>query len=196
MKTANIPIRITESERSRLESIAKKRGITLTELMRQGVTLIDGFDNDFYERFENFCKKLNLPAHLVIQNIITSWMGIKAAEENVYPKSTELLMEFTFSSSGPLPSQILFENVRADYQERLESNKELRIRCRLQNGAIVNQKDINWLKTREETIARLKKECDAAEIGIEPGINAILRGDELQRTIDAIKKRAKLEKDN
>lgn len=188
MKTSNIPIRVHEKEKQRLESVAKRRGITLADMMRRGVMITSGFDDEFSDKLDNLCQRMNLPESVVIQNIVTRWMAEQDAEMEFNPKKDTLLTEFTFSSIGPLPSGILYKNIKAEHLKNLEANRAAIIRYRKGSGG-ATQPELDWLDEYDHQQELLKKEQEEATRKMEEGQIGVLSGEEILQMINNIKTR-------
>ena len=189
MRQGPVTVRISEEDKKHLTEEAEKHGMSLAEILRAGAHLIAGFDEEFWKRLKNYSRNMNMTESFVIQNTVIGWMAQKAAEEEVYPKSTELLLEFAFSSAGPLPSYIQFENLKAMHVNNLERQKEMAIRI-LKDKGKASQKDLNWLKKREEKQAQLEREQEEHDRAVAEGRKGIIPGDQIQNIVEALKKRS------
>ena len=124
-------VMIPKSEKARLQGIAKKRGMTLTELLLTGGRMLADFNEEFLAQVDAvaFSTKLNTP------QVLTQLLLVYAAQDSatlaVYGKSTTYQRAFQFDNQGALVTGSRLSN--KVYAEVLQASKDLK--KRLQDSA-------------------------------------------------------------
>jgi len=156
-KSTNTAIRITPSEKEYLEKKSKEMGMTFTDLLKTGATMIASFDPVFWKKIETFSRNLGVKEYLVLQSLAISWMARREAEAKVWGDEAEsILPEFMFTENGPVTGEELHKNLKGNFIREFESDKENQLNLESQYGAL-SEEDAKWLKRRFEKYNQAKE---------------------------------------
>lgn len=157
MSNRLISLRVDEEDKRRWARVAAERGLTLTELMRRGTALLAALDGALLERLGDYGRRLSLPEHLVIQNLLLERLAREAAREEVLGPGPRLLREFVVLSEGLLTGEALFESLKRGEVQRLSRQEVSRYEERLPSGR--KRKGLNMARAEEELRTGLAAEA-------------------------------------
>lgn len=119
-----LPEHITTTQ---LDEKAKELGMSRAAFIVNAIETFLGLDKGFYQRLEEYAKALNIPAWLVMQNMLIKRMAKEAADFEVWGPGQHLLEEFRFTNQGPITGEELFNSLKEMYiwEEEKEKAKVL-----------------------------------------------------------------------
>ena len=115
MGTTTITLKISEQDKKRYQESAKKLGISLSRLLKEGAEMRADFSPYFMEQLQEFTARMGVTESIVIQNLVTSWMARKNAEIEVFGKEKSWLQEFLFTGDGPISGEFLYNHLYKNF---------------------------------------------------------------------------------
>ena len=121
-RDTQIQIKINSNEKDFLERLAKKKGLSLSELMRRGAWFYGSLDDRVFQYAEELSKRLNIKDHVVISNTMIRRLAEDAATAEVFPGDS-LLYEFPLTQKGVISGTRLFEMIKENRLKQLRLKK-------------------------------------------------------------------------
>ena len=123
-------LKIPVSEKKMLQSVAKKRGVTLTSLLLDGARMLASLDDDFLNQVEAVAFSTKLSKPQVMTQLLLTYAAQDVATLEVFGNSATYNRAFQFEDGSLVTGSRLSEKV---YAEVLQTAKELK--KRLQDSA-------------------------------------------------------------
>lgn len=83
-----------------MKAKADDLGMKKSDFILKAVDMMINFDLDFYKRIEQLAAGLQIPAYLVMQNMLIKDLAMKDARRAVYGSTGDVLDEFIFQDLG------------------------------------------------------------------------------------------------
>ena len=108
-----------------INELAKKFGVTRTDLIYMALQLFQDFTPEFYEMIESYSKKLNIAPGVVIESLCIGSMAKKMAlSEAGYTDTKDVLPEFLMKPDGFIGGDELYKRLKEEYKEDLEKKEQ------------------------------------------------------------------------
>ena len=114
---------VREADLAQLKEVAAERGISVSDVARARLFAFAELDPEVRRMIEKYSERLHIDPALVIQNVFVAYMARRAAKVEVSGKETEILLEFSSTDRGPLPSAELFEMLKTKYVDELSRDR-------------------------------------------------------------------------
>lgn len=150
MATVQVSYRVDEAVKQSLEKLAKEKDVGLSDLVREALDLLAGFDPGFWARVQSLANALNVPAWMVLQNRLIKILAQEAAESEIWGPRFLLLDEFRFTTEGVLTGEHLFDTLRSTATERERWKRLEQLEGGRASGAPFTPDDKTWLQDQLE----------------------------------------------
>lgn len=124
---------IPETEKKRLQETAKRRGITLTDLLLKGGLMLAEFSDGFLEQIEKIAETTRLSVSQTIIQLLLVYVSKDAATLKARKRSDTFELAFRYDKNGLITgdqlSDMVFDEQKAalkDLYDRWEANKKKR----------------------------------------------------------------------
>ncbi len=152
-------VMIPETEKKYLQDTAKRRGITLTDLMLNGGRLFAEFSDEFFKTMEKISAATKLSIPQVINQIFLVYMAKDEATLKELKSSDTYRLAFQYDEGGLIRGDRLFdlvfnEHLTAikDLHKRWEKNRKKRPKQEL----VLNEKDESILSDLATAITQIQ----------------------------------------
>jgi len=124
MKKEFFAIRLDPDVIERLKDEAYKKGINVSDLVREKLNYGMHFPEPVKRFLDDYAKKLNFSCSQVLEAIVIDYMARHDARVKIWPKQERLLLEFIRTEKGPYKSQMLYDFLFNYYKNDYEKEKE------------------------------------------------------------------------
>lgn len=123
MKKEIVGLQMMKSEKKLLEKLAKRKGISLSELMRRGAWMYLSLDQHTQDYISGLGKRLGITEDKIISILLTSKVAEDQAWREVH-KSLRPIPEFMITAEGPIMGQQLFDIIKNNLVKQFRLQQE------------------------------------------------------------------------
>jgi hypothetical protein len=127
-------VRIPAAKKRKLQEVAQRRGVTLTDLLIEGAEMLADFDDDFLKQINAAAESNRLPVTTVLVNLLLAYTARESATAEVFGVSDIFQAAFRHDENGLVTGNALSAAVYAESREAA-MNLLRRIRHSAENGA-------------------------------------------------------------
>lgn len=124
VKKVQAGLRVDEAEKEYLESSAKKKRLSLTELLLRGGNIVAGFDPDFMAQLSGLSRRFGVSESVILQSLTVDWMARNAAHSEVFGPDSGDAPPFAYTASGPVPVKGLYDGLKHSYVVHFKNAKK------------------------------------------------------------------------
>ena len=123
VKDAVLHVRITNSQKQKIEAEAKKQDVTVPEYVLEALEFYSSFDVHFLEHIYSLAEKVRLPMPIVIEHLLQAYLGSEAANIEIFKNKTRIFQRaFQYDENGLITGNRLSDLA---YQQQKKESEAL-----------------------------------------------------------------------
>jgi len=140
-----INIRLTKDspEVKDMDEFAKAMGISRNEMILKAIKLMIGLDKVFYRKMESYSKKVKVPMHTAMQNMIIKRWAEDSVKEAVWNKK-QILLEFSTTGDEIISPKELYEMIYQITFDNEAQNKTKLLKEELETKGTLKDEDMEF----------------------------------------------------
>jgi hypothetical protein len=123
-KHGTINFRVTPERKAKMDEVAAKAGISLTQLFEEAMDLRLDMPQGFLAEIQKAAEMVHLPAAIIIANKIIKSVSFEYSWAKVFNRPCPSAnMEFRFDESGLVTGDLLVEQLTQEFTQELRAAK-------------------------------------------------------------------------